>query len=804
MNQTGNDAQTELLGGQDSPADATVEAMLAPGTRLDRYRIVRVLGRGGMGEVYLADQIEPVRRRVALKLLHRQRMDPQHLLRFELERQVLAQMRHPSIAQIYDAGTTAEGHPYFVMEYIDGQPINQWCDQHKIGLDERLALFIRVCEGVQHAHQKGVIHRDLKPGNVLVTEVDGRALPKIIDFGIASASEDGAAETAGTPDYMSPEQSGGGSLDTRSDVYALGVMLHELLTGLRPERAGETVTDSQHASRRPSDRLRTLSAADVARLEASQGVKLSTVSKLLSDELDWVIDKALKHDRDERYGSVAALVADIQRYLANQPVLAVPQTRAYIWGTFVTRHRVAVVAGVIVVLALVAGLLISLYGLREAQVQRALAESRSAELEKVAAFQQSMLEDIDIESMGRGLRTALQQQAVEQGGADADRLQSALLRLDTSGLARNMIERDMLAAADSAISRDFAGEPKLAADLRSSVGKVRSVLGLYESAADDFARVAAFREQHAGLDDREAMHARQQQAVALIRLGRAKDAFAVLEPVATRAQAQLAPGDDVRGEILLSFGEAAGGAGDMARARQIHQALYQERLAAKGADDSLALRAQNNVGVSYLVAREFEQARPVFEGLVEHYRRLGQEDSEMGIGVRGNLGAVYAETGDLGTAIEIGRGMLDTLVRKYGAEHPITLSTRNNLALDLVEQGELDEGIALLSNTLEARTRVLGAEHPQTLSSKMSLATNLLKQGQIERGLDLMREASAQRERVLGERNRGTINSQLLLIQALQNNGYDAEAKRLRARVMPIAIEVLGKDNPAIKSLASG
>nr|MBP6626491.1 serine/threonine protein kinase [Arenimonas sp.] len=224
---------------------AGAAAVLAPGARLGHYRIESLLGRGGMGEVYRAEQLEPVRRTVALKLLHARRLDARHLAYFEIERQLLAQMKHPAIAQVYDAGATPDGFPYFAMEFIEGEPLTRFCEQHRLPLRERLELFIRVCEGVQHAHQKGVIHRDLKPGNILVSVVDCRPLPKIIDFGIATAAtrslaaseaQDGL-ERAGTPDYMSPEQAGleaGIEVDTRSDVYSLGVLLFELLAGRRP------------------------------------------------------------------------------------------------------------------------------------------------------------------------------------------------------------------------------------------------------------------------------------------------------------------------------------------------------------------------------------------------------------------------------------------------------------------------------------------------------------------------------------------------------------------------------------------
>ena len=349
---------------------------LPAGARLGRYRIEGLLGRGGMGEVYRAEQLEPVRRTVALKLLRAQKLDVRHLAYFEVECQLLAQMRHPAIAQVYDVDTTPDGFPFFAMEFIAGSPITRFCDEHGLPLPERIRLFIRVCEGVQHAHQKGVIHRDLKPGNLMVDEVDGRALPKIIDFGIAMATSltDGR-EVAGTPDYMSPEQAAGDQalVDTRSDVYALGVVLSELLTGQRPLAGGETVTSHQRTLRLPSEQLSTLSPSDAARLAQARGQPLSRMRRVLRGELDWVVAKAMRHDRNERYASAAALAEDLQRFLDGRPLQAVPASRGYAWRKFAQRHRTGFIAASFVLLALLGGLGLSVYGLLQARAQRAIA-----------------------------------------------------------------------------------------------------------------------------------------------------------------------------------------------------------------------------------------------------------------------------------------------------------------------------------------------------------------------------------------------------------------------------------------------
>ncbi len=411
-----------------SPADdvfATVEPR--PGERIGPYVIVRKLGEGGCGLVFLAEQERPLRRRVALKIIKPGMDSKQVIARFEAERQTLAQMEHPDIARVFDAGTTPTGHPYFVMEYVDGVPVTRFCDETALPLAARLELFERICLALQHAHQKGVVHRDVKPSNILVVLHDGRPVPKIIDFGIAKATQarltdatqlTGFEQFLGTPAYMSPEQAERRDLDidTRSDIYSLGVLLYELLTGQPPfdpkslVRAG--VDEIRRIIRevdppRPSTALSTLAGdkrTTVARRRAAAPERLTSV---LRGDLDWIVMRCMEKDRARRYGTANELAEDIRRHLRSEPVTARPPSTAYRIRKFVRRHRVACAAAAAVALALVAGAAVSTWQAiratraeREARLAQTDAQRRQAEAEDMLTF---MLGDFrtELQKIGR-------------------------------------------------------------------------------------------------------------------------------------------------------------------------------------------------------------------------------------------------------------------------------------------------------------------------------------------------------------------------------------------------------------------
>src|SRR6202142_2363850 len=431
------------------------------------YRMLQMLGEGGMGEVWLAGQETPIHRTVGLKLI-KAGMDTKAVVaRFESERQALALMDHPNIAQVYDAGSTPEGRPYFVMEYVPGLPITEYCDKHRLTMKERLELFMQVCEGVQHAHQKAIIHRDLKPSNVLVVEQDGKAVPKIIDFGLAKATAQRLTDKTlftelgvlvGTPEYMSPEQADQReqNIDTRTDVYSLGVILYELLVGVLPFETKALRAAGLDAILRvireqeppkPSTKVRSMGDGSTAAAEKRRE-EPRTFARHLQGELDWITLKALEKDRGRRYGSATELSADISRYLRSEPVLAGPATKGYLIKKYAARHRVgsAVAAGV---LLLVIGFVVTqAVELHRIRLERDRANRERDRATRITDFMTSMFKVSD-PSEARG---------------------------------NKVTAREILDKASTEIETGLAKDPELQAQMMSIMGSVYSNLGLYPRA----------------------------------------------------------------------------------------------------------------------------------------------------------------------------------------------------------------------------------------------------------------------------------------------------------------------------------
>jgi serine/threonine protein kinase/tetratricopeptide (TPR) repeat protein len=681
-----------------SPSEPAAQGEAEVPREIGRYRLVRRLGEGGMGEVWLAEQSIPVRRQVALKVI-KPGMDSREVIaRFEAERQALALMDHPAVAKVLDAGTTPLGRPYFVMEYIGGVPITEFCDRHRLDNRQRLELFCEVCEGVQHAHQKAIIHRDLKPSNILVIERGGRFYPKIIDFGVAKATAWQLTEKTmftqmgvmvGTPAYMSPEQVGlgGEDVDTRTDVYALGVVLYELIAGALPFDPKDLTSGGFEAIRRkireeepPRPSTRASDLGDRTQTSArARGVDPGALPRQLRGDLDWITLKALEKERARRYPSPMDLAADIQRYLRNEPVLAMPPRVGYRVRKFIRRHRVAVTTAAVLLLALLIGVAGTTVGLLRARQAEAIAWRESETAARVSAFMSGMLESVEPVRMGRSLREDLAERTARAG---------SLENVNMVDVAQGLIDREILARAEAMVDSTLTDDPAIASRLYVTIGRsyLRGLL-LYDEA------VATLRKAHAracegfGADGLETMNSAQELGMALSRVG----------------------GRENWEEAKQIFGDCL---------------AVQERERGPGHLEALNVRMM--LADQYRYLGEHETAAPMLREVVVGLRRLDQPDNPILYYAVNDLAlALQASKEDRPEAEELFREAIAGLDRILGPDHFETLNVRVNLARLIYAEGRNEEAVVYLRGLLEDARRSLGSETDLTDQAVGLMAASL-------------------------------------------------------------------------------
>jgi tetratricopeptide (TPR) repeat protein len=769
---TGADTTSGPTAGGPGPTHAMVADEIA-GAVIGRYHLLQKIGEGGMGEVWLAEQKEPVRRRVALKLVKAGMNSREVIARFESERQALALMDHPAIARVFDAGSTPEGAPYFVMEYVAGVPITNYCDNHRLSTRERLDLFIRVCEGVQHAHQKAIIHRDLKPSNILVTSVDGRAAPKIIDFGVAKAlTQKLTVDTMftrvgvllGTPQYMSPEQadSSGEDIDTRTDVYSLGIILYELLAGAPPLDMRRIAFDEflrklrEEEPAKPSTKIRTQDAATSTELAHKRQTEPLALAKEIRGDLDSITLKALEKDRSRRYGSPSDLAADIGRHLNNEAVLAVPPSAAYRARKFARRYRVALATAGAFLLVLVAAAGISIWQSIRATRQRDRADAAAASAQAVNDFLQNDL--------------LAQASAHNQIGPAA--------KPDLDLKVRTALDR-----AAARIAGKFDRQPEVEASIRDTIGQTYADLGLYPEARKQLERALDLHRQVHGAEDPRTLNTMRRLGRLAVQQGKFADAAALFSQAMAIQRRVL--GQEHRDTLASMNGlaDVYSIQGKYAQAEALYQQILEirRRVPGSGGPETLASVGLANL---YYVQGKFAQAEPLFSQDLETKRRLlGPEHPNTLISMT-NLANVYYAQGKQEQAETLYSQSLENERRVLGPEHPNTLATMNNLANVYDALGKEAQAETLYSQSLEIERRVLGPEHLETLGTMANLANVYNAQGKHAQAETLFKQTLEIQRRVLGPEHPDTLDSLSEIALMYQREGKYAFAETYAAQAL--------------------
>lgn len=761
------DDDPDFLEPAQTKSDTAEPPIQQPGTMVDRYKLLELIGQGGMGEVWMAEQREPVKRLVAIKLIKAGRDSRQVMARFAAERQALAMMDHPNIARVFDAGESptvaadGSGIPFFVMELVKGKSITQYCDEKRLSLHERLALFVPVCQAIQHAHQKGVIHRDIKPNNVLIGLYDGRPVPKVIDFGVAKAAgveltdltlHTNFGTVVGTPQYMSPEQAEVNQLDidTRSDIYSLGVLLYELLTGSTPFEKMTLAEAGLFEMLRiiredeppiPSTRLSSANA--LPSIAANRSLEPNRLTAVVRGELDWIVMKSLEKDRSRRYATANSLAQDIQRYLTGEPVEAGPVGTAYRLRKFARRHKAALATTTAFLLLLLLGTGVSIW-----QAIRATHAEQRANAERDAAIAEKKRGDAEA-------ATAL---AVNEF-LQKDLLAQADIANQTAGVDRNrnITVRDLLDRAAAGIDKKFHDQPPTEAAIRATLGNAYRAVADYSQAQSQLEKSIALRKEKLGPRHPETLQSMHSLAGILFSRGELAAAEKVFGEILDIRRTDLGADHLDTLATQSDFGMHLISAGKFAEAETHLQQALQGRTAKLGPAHQDTLETVCGLAQLSFARGQYNAAAELYQQTIAGFRAALGNDHPYTMSCMGSLSATYLALGQHDQAERLIQEVLAIKREKFGPDHPETLHTMQNLALLLQEQKKFDEAEALYKKVLEARRVKQGVDHTDTLQTMNNFATCCKQRGQLEAAEALYRQVLAVRRSKFGNDHPETI-----------------------------------------------
>jgi len=753
-----------------------------------RFHLVRRLGEGGMGQVWLAEQTFPVRRQVALKLIKAGMYDEALVQRFQSERQSLAIMDHPAIAKVFDAGATPQGQPYFVMEYVQGLPITEYCDQKKLKIRDRLELFIQVCDGVQHAHQKAIIHRDLKPANILVVEVDGKPMPRIIDFGLAKATTPQVAgETIltqmghfmGTPGYMSPEQADPSvqDIDTRTDIYSLAVVLYVLLAGSQPfdtkKWRAQPLEEVLRALReeeppRPSAKVSSDRDTSAATAEA-RCIEPGQLVSLLRGDLDWITMKGLEKDRARRYSAPSELAADIRRYLRNEPVVARPASTSYRLQKYVRRHRAAVTVASGAALLLLAFAVAQTFQLRHITQER---DRANRERDRATRERDRATRITDF--------------------------MTAMFKVSDPSEARgnSVTAREILDKASKEMETGLAKDTEVQSQMIQVMAQTYSNLGLNARAHELAKRALDARLNLLGPDDPKTLESLAQLGWILNREGHYVEAEKTERQALDGERRVLGPEDPITLDTMSNMAYVVQGPGHFEDAEKLAREVIEVATRKLGPESAPVRQSMRYLGAALWNQGRYAEAEREYRQLLDVERRVSGPDHPETVRVMSSLALTIQSQGRLAEAEGMYRQVVAALQRVLGPDHPFTVATMSNLATVLFSEGRYTEAEKLCRQVLTIQLRVLGPENPYTLLTKSNLADALFEDGNVQGAEKLQRETLEIMARTLGPEHPSALQLRTSLAGTLIREGRYTEAEKDAGEAFEALSRTMGPQHP--------